>query len=142
MNTIAVIPARGGSKGIPGKNIKNVAGRPLIAYSIEAALQSLAVDRVNVSTDDEVIANISKANRAEVNLRPSDISGDLASSDSALLHVLQVLAEKEQYQPDIDGTVQALLQFQSQAERKQCYTSFISSRKSTTGIIFAGPFDL
>lgn len=125
MNAIAVIPARGGSKGIPGKNIKNVAGRPLIVYSIKAALQAEVIDRVIVSTDDQAIANVSEANGAEVIIRPSEISGDEASSESALLHVLDVLARKENYQPDlliflqctspltlaedIDGTVQELI---------------------------------
>jgi N-acylneuraminate cytidylyltransferase len=125
MNTIAVIPARGGSKGIPGKNIKNLVGQPLIAYSIYAALQAQSVDRVIVSTDDQAIADISEENGAEVIWRPADISGDLASSEAALLHVLQELDEKEHYRPDllvflqctspltlpedIDGTVQALL---------------------------------
>jgi len=126
MKTIAVIPARGGSKGIPGKNIKNVAGRPLISYSIEAASKAQSINRVIVSTDDQAIADISEENGAEIIWRPADIAGDLASSESALLHVLQVLNEKEDYQPDllvflqctspltqpedIDGTVQALLQ--------------------------------
>jgi N-acylneuraminate cytidylyltransferase len=126
MKTIAVIPARGGSKGIPGKNIKNIAGQPLIAYSIKAALEAKCVDRVIVSTDDQAIADIAEANGAEVISRPTEISGDLASSESALLHVLQVLNEKEGFQPDmlvflqctspltlpedIDGTVQALIQ--------------------------------
>jgi N-acylneuraminate cytidylyltransferase len=126
MKTIAVIPARGGSKGIPGKNIKNIAGQPLIAYSIKAALETKCVDRVIVSTDDQAIADIAEANGAEVIFRPTEISGDLASSESALLHVLQVLNEKEGFQPDmlvflqctspltlsedIDGTVKALIQ--------------------------------
>ncbi len=126
MKTIAVIPARGGSKGIPGKNIKEVVGQPLIVYSIKAALEAELVDRVIVSTDDQAIADVSIQYGAEVILRPSDISGDLASSESALLHVLEVLKEKEGYQSDllvflqctspltlpedIDGTVQALIQ--------------------------------
>lgn len=126
MKIISVIPARGGSKGIPGKNIKKVAGRPLIGYSIDAALQAEFVDRVIVSTDEQAIANVAEASGAEVILRPALLSGDLASSESALLHVLQRLDEKENYQPDllvflqctspltlpedIDGTVQALIQ--------------------------------
>ena len=123
--TIAVIPARGGSKGIPGKNIQDLCGKPLIAYSIEAALQAEMVDRVIVSTDDQEIAEVSRKYGAEVIQRPRDISGDLASSESALLHVLEELDRKEQYSPDllvflqctssltlpadIDGTVKALL---------------------------------
>jgi len=125
MTTIAVIPARGGSKGIPGKNIKDIAGKPLIAYSIKAALDADCVDRVIVSTDDQAIGDIAIANGAEAIKRPEEISGDFASSESALLHVLKVLNERESFKPemlvflqctspltlaeDIDGTVQALL---------------------------------
>lgn len=123
---LSVIPARGGSKGIPGKNICEVSGKPLIAYSIEAALQAKLVDRVVVSTNDQVIADVSEKYGAEVVLRPDAISGDLASSESALLHVLDVLAREENYHPDlliflqctspltlpvdIDGTIRVLLE--------------------------------
>ncbi|WP_446918070.1 acylneuraminate cytidylyltransferase family protein, partial [Klebsiella pneumoniae] len=73
MSNLAIIPARGGSKGIPGKNIKNIAGKPLIAWSIEHALQSESIDRVIVSTDSEEIAKIARDFGAEVPfLRPSE----------------------------------------------------------------------
>lgn len=88
MKNIVVIPGRGGSKGIPKKNIQELCGKPLIAYSIEAALQAEKVNRVVVSTDDQKIAKVSRKYGAEVILRPTDISGDFASSESALLHVL------------------------------------------------------
>ena len=74
MSNLAIIPARGGSKGIPGKNIKNIAGKPLIVWSIEHALQSESIDRVIVSTDSEEIAKIAKDFGAEVPfLRPSEL---------------------------------------------------------------------
>ncbi|MCI5227322.1 MAG: acylneuraminate cytidylyltransferase family protein, partial [Candidatus Electrothrix sp. AX2] len=73
MKNIAIIPARGGSKGIPQKNIKNLCGKPLIAYSIEAALQATSLDRVIVSTDDQEIAKASRQYGAEVIQRPDDI---------------------------------------------------------------------
>lgn len=63
---LAIIPARGGSKGLPGKNLKNLSGKPLIAYTIEAALNSKYVDRVIVNTDDKLIANISRQYGAEI----------------------------------------------------------------------------
>ena len=85
---IAIIPARGGSKGIPGKNIKDLHGKPLIAYSIENALKTPEVDAVYVSTDDTRIADVSAQYGAEIINRPPDISGDKASSESALAHVL------------------------------------------------------
>lgn len=91
---VAIIPARGGSKGLPGKNILPLAGKPLIVWSVEQALSARSVDRVIVSTDDEEIASISKLAGAEVIYRPMAISGDEASSESALRHVLDTLSEQ------------------------------------------------
>lgn len=122
---LAIIPARGGSKGIPRKNIRILNGKPLLAYSIEQALQTPAITRVVVSTDDPEIAAVAQQYGAEVVWRPAEISGDTASSESALLHVLDHLAQTEGYEPelvvflqctapltlaeDISGTIQALL---------------------------------
>lgn len=87
MSTVAFIPARGGSKGVPGKNIKLIAGKPLIAWSIEQALQSALVDRVVVSTDCQKIAECARKYGAEVPfMRPAEISGDTATTESAMLH--------------------------------------------------------
>jgi len=92
MRTLCIIPARAGSKGIPGKNIIDVKGKPLIAYSIEPALQLKDQDlitKVLVSTDSEDIANISKFCGAEVPfLRPAEISGDTAKSIDFIKHAL------------------------------------------------------
>lgn len=93
---VAIIPARGGSKGLPGKNIRPLAGKPLIVWSIDQALSSSSVNRVIVSTDDEEIASISESAGAEVIYRPASISGDTASSESALRHVLDTLAERDE----------------------------------------------
>lgn len=101
MKVITIIPARGGSKGILGKNITHLVGKPLLSYTIEAALKAETVNRVVVSTDDTAIADVATRCGAEVVKRPVDISGDTASSESALLHVLDVLNEEENYQPDI-----------------------------------------
>ncbi len=125
MNCLAIIPARGGSKGIPRKNVRPLSGVPLIAHNIQQAHASRYVNRLVVSTDDPEIASIAQEYGAEVVWRPAEISGDEASSESALLHVLETLQEREGYQPeilvflqctspltlaeDIDGTVQALL---------------------------------
>ena len=77
MKTIAIIPARGGSKSVPRKNIRNICGKPLIYYSIKTALDSKKIDRVIVSTDDEEIGDIAKEYGAEVPfIRPSNISDD------------------------------------------------------------------
>lgn len=91
MRTVAIIPARGGSKGIPGKNIKPLGGIPLVARSIRAAIAASSVDEVYVSTDDTRIVETARLWGAGVVDRPAEISGDQASSESALLHAIDVL---------------------------------------------------
>ena len=91
---LALIPARGGSKGIPGKNLQKVGGVPLICRSIRAAQASNAVGRVMVSTDDDAIAAAAEAEGAGVIRRPAAIASDTASSESALLHALELLEQQ------------------------------------------------
>ncbi|MEZ9596530.1 pseudaminic acid cytidylyltransferase [Shewanella sp. 10N.261.52.F9] len=97
---VAIIPARGGSKRIPRKNIKHFNGKPIIAYSIEAALQSGCFDRVIVSTDDSEIAEVAKQYGAEVPFkRPANIADDYATTLMVIEHALNVLAlDGVQYQ--------------------------------------------
>lgn len=95
MTTVVFIPVRGGSKGVPKKNIKLIAGKPLVAWSIEQALAADLVDEVFVSTDCPEIASISKSHGAQVPfLRPEDISSDGASTESAMLHFCDWLASQ------------------------------------------------
>ena len=89
---LALIPARGGSKGIPGKNLQKVDGVSLVGRSVQAALASNRVSRVVVSTDDDAIAAAARSHGAEVVRRPEHLAGDTASSESALLHALEQLA--------------------------------------------------
>jgi CMP-N-acetylneuraminic acid synthetase len=99
---LAIIPARGGSKSIPRKNIRNFAGHPLIAYSIAAGLAAKTVDRVIVSTDDEEIAAIARRYGAETPfLRPPEISQDDTPDLPVFHHTLTWLGENERYRPDI-----------------------------------------
>jgi len=99
---LAIIPARGGSKGLPDKNIRALAGHPLIAYSIKAALQSPSVSRVIVSTDSEIIACIAKSYGAEVPfMRPSNLAQDLSTDLDVFSHALQWLKTYENYNPDL-----------------------------------------
>ncbi len=96
-NTLAIIPARGGSKGLPRKNVRLLGGIPLIAHTIQAALKS-RIERVIVSTDDEEIAEISREWGAEVPfLRPPEYSTDQSTSLSVLLHALHYMEKQEQY---------------------------------------------
>lgn len=102
MKALALIPARGGSKSIPRKNIRLFAGHPLIAYSIAAARSAGLVERVIVSTDDEEIASISRQYGAETPfLRPPEYSQDATPDLPVFEHALHWLAEHEGYQPDL-----------------------------------------
>ena len=101
MKIISIIPARGGSKSIPKKNLIDFLGVPLIAKTIHQSIASQKVNRTIVSTDNKEISDVSKKNGAEVIRRPSNISGDEATTESALLHVLDVLKQQENYLPDI-----------------------------------------
>ena len=99
---LALIPARGGSKGIPRKNIRNFAGYPLIAWSIAAAKQSKSVTRVIVSTDDEEIASAAREFGAETPfLRPAKFAEDNTTDLPVFEHALQWLVENENYHPEI-----------------------------------------
>ncbi len=138
MKALAIIPARGGSKTIPRKNVLPLAGKPLIAHTILAARHAQHIGRVIVSTDDAEIGAISTAYGAEVVWRPAAISGDTASSESALLHVLDQLHAQDDSVPawtvflqctspltlpaDIDATVQAVLD--AEAETGLAVTPF------------------
>ena len=101
-SVLAIIPARGGSKSIPRKNIKLLGGKPLIAYTIEEALKSKYIHRIILSTDDKEIAKVAVDYGAEVPfLRPKDLAKDTSSSLSVILHALGYLKREENYSPDI-----------------------------------------
>ena len=124
--TVAVIPARGGSKGLPGKNLQTVGGIPLVVRAIRACQSSSQINLVSVSTDDDEIALTSINAGAKVIRRPAYLSTDTATSESALLHAIAELAS-EGIQPtalalvqcttpfidstDIDGTIELLRSF-------------------------------
>jgi YrbI family 3-deoxy-D-manno-octulosonate 8-phosphate phosphatase len=112
---VAIIPARGGSKGVPRKNLQPVGGVPLVQRAIHAAQAAEGIDLVVVSTDDAEIAAVSEAAGARVVRRPTELSGDTASSESAILHALDVL-EREGVTPEIVAFLQATSPFiQSEA---------------------------
>src|SRR3989344_3547809 len=99
MKIIGVIPARGGSKSIPKKNLREFCGKPLIAWSILSAKES-KLDRVIVSTDDLEIASIAEGHGAEVIMRPAELAIDTIGIEPTLKHVYETLKEKEGYQAD------------------------------------------
>ena len=89
---LAIIPARGGSKGIPRKNIKFLDGKPLIAYTIEAALQAKSVNKVIVSTEDQEIAEIAKKYGAEIPfMRPKKFATDTSSAPDVYIYTIRQL---------------------------------------------------
>lgn len=104
---LALIPVRGGSKGIPHKNIQLIRGKPLLAYSIEHALHTPTVTRVIVSTDGPEIAAVATELKVEVVWRPTELSTDTATSESALLHALDYLRDTEGYEPELVIFLQA-----------------------------------
>lgn len=106
MEVLAIIPVRGGSKGIPGKNIKPLAGKPLVAYTIEAAHNSKYITRTVVSTESSKIKDICLALGAEVIDRPEELARDETKTAPVLLQVVESL-EKQGYKPDVVILLQA-----------------------------------
>jgi CMP-N-acetylneuraminic acid synthetase len=102
MEILAVIPARGGSKGLPRKNVRNFLGRPLVWWSVDAACRGRRVTRVVVSTDDEEIASVARAAGAEVPFRrPPELAGDRVPDLPVFEHVLEWLRRAEGYDPEL-----------------------------------------
>lgn len=102
---LCVIPARGGSKGVPRKNIRLVNDRPLLAYALDAALRSGVIDRVVVSTEDKEIADVARSLGAEVVDRPVELASDSAKTEPVMEHALRIL-EKKGYHPDYISLIQ------------------------------------
>ncbi|MEK7078209.1 MAG: acylneuraminate cytidylyltransferase family protein [Patescibacteria group bacterium] len=107
MKILGIITARGGSKGIPGKNIKDLCGQPLIAYTIKAAQESGVFDRLILSTDDQKIADVAKKYNVEVPfIRPAELAQDGTPHLPVLQHAISWLKENENYQPDVVALLQ------------------------------------
>ena len=106
MDIFCIIPARGGSKGVPKKNIRPFLGRPLITHSIDYARQASQVSAVFVSTDDAEISQIARTAGAEIIPRPAELSGDTATTESAITHACQWWQEQGR-NPDIIVLLQA-----------------------------------
>ena len=128
---IAIIPARGGSKGLPGKNIKELCGKPLIAWSIEAGLGSKYTDEVMVTTDSDEVASIARAFGASVPfMRPTELASDTSTSFEAIKHAIEFyeneLQKKFDYivlleptsplreKDDIDGMIEKIISMEDQ----------------------------
>jgi len=113
MKILGIIPARGGSKGVPGKNIRPLAGQPLIAYTIHAAIAS-GIDEIIVSTDDQVIASVAQLYGARVPfMRPAELSSDTAKSIDVAIHGLNTLEQIHNCQFDAVILLQPTAPFRS-----------------------------
>ncbi len=111
---LGLITARGGSKSIPGKNVKELAGKPLIAWTIEAALNSRHLDRTVVSTDDPEIFSVSKQWGADTPfIRPAELAGDLSSHIGVVLHALEWLKVNDNFVPEYVMLLQPTVSFRT-----------------------------
>ncbi len=128
---LGLIPARGGSKGVPGKNIKRINGKPLIAWTIERALESRRLDKVVVSTDSGEIARIAREKGAEILMRPAGLATDTASTQAVMEHALQ------NYPSDILVLLQPTSPYRSEGLIDACIDEFIENQYDSlaTGFI-------
>lgn len=130
---VATIPARGGSKGVPNKNIKLIEGYPLIAYSIMSALLSKQVDRVIVSTDSEEIAEVSKKFGAEVPfLRPSEYAQDNSPDDAHINHTIEWFEKNEQCFPNLLVHLRPTTPMRDPKLIDEAITKFINNPEATS----------
>lgn len=128
---LAIIPARGGSKGILGKNLKEVNGKPLIAWSIEHALSSPEIQQVIVSTDNEEIARVSEDYGAEVPfIRPIDLAQDATPTEPVLIHALDFY-EKQGYFFDAVILLQPTSPFRKQSTLSKAIKEFENSNSDS-----------
>ena len=140
MNILAVIPARGGSKGIPGKNIKLLAGKPLIAYSIEAASKSRLINRIFVSTDDDKIKQISKKYGAEIIKRPKEMAKDDSPTMDSIIHVLNNL-EKKGFVTDIVVLLQPTSPLRTHEDVDNAINLFIKNKDKCDSLVSVCEYD-
>lgn len=135
MKIHTIIPARGGSKGIPRKNVISVAGKPLIAWTIEQSLRSKRVEKTYVSTDDSQIADISVKYGAEIIWRPEDLCSDVASTESAVLHTLSYIQQEKEEQADAVVLLQATSPLRKADDIDKAIEKFIDEKADS---LFSG----
>jgi CMP-N,N'-diacetyllegionaminic acid synthase len=122
MRTVAIIPARGGSKGLSRKNVREFAGRPLIVHTIQHALGAPQVDAVYVSTEDAEIAAVAREAGATVIDRPAELAGDAATTESAVEHALSVIEPA----PDVVCLLQATSPLRPEHALQEALEKFVA----------------
>jgi CMP-N,N'-diacetyllegionaminic acid synthase len=128
MNTLGVITARGGSKGLPGKNIKELGGKPLLAWSIEAAQKSKQLDRLILSTEDEEIANVGRKYNIDVPFkRPNELAGDTTHTPDILINALDEMEKIDGVKYDVIVLLQPTVPFRRSEHIDNVIEKFESS---------------
>jgi len=129
MKTLGIIPARGGSKRVPGKNIRLLYDKPLIAYTIETSLLSECIDRVVVSTDDAQIAEVGLQYGAEVPfIRPKELAEDSTPDQPVLQHALSWLKKNENWYPEVVFILRPTTPFKTEAIIKEVFMMIESTQ--------------
>ena len=138
---LSIIPARGGSKGIPRKNLKKILDKPLIAYTIEASLKSKYITRTMLSSEDDEILSVAKEFGSEVIKRPDELAQDVTKTIPVMIDVVTRLKEKEDYKPDYvvllqptcplrdENYIDSAFEYYFEAEKKgydSCFSAFDS----------------
>ena len=137
---LAIVPARGGSKGLPDKNILPLAGHPLISYSIRAGLVTPSITRVIVSTDSERIAAISRSYGAEVPFRrPDELAQDHSTDLEVFGHALHWLREHENYQPDLVVQLRPTSPIRFVNDLEACIQRMLSSEADSLRVVTPAP---
>lgn len=132
MKATAFIFARGGSKGLPGKNIRHLAGKPLIAWSIEHALEVKRIDRVFVSTDSEQIADIARDYGAEIPfIRPKELAQDDSPEWLSWQHALSYLLDTDSVLPDVMVSIPATAPLRLSCDIENCLDEFAKGEVDT-----------
>lgn len=132
VDMIAIIPARGGSKGVPGKNIKELCGKPLIAYTIEAAKSVKEIERVIVNTDDVKIAEVAKKYGAEVPfMRPEYLATDTAAAPDVYIHAIETLMQESDVTIDKFMVLLPTAPFRSGKHIKEAMELFYKEKAET-----------
>ncbi len=140
MEVLAVIPARGGSKGLVKKNTLPLAGHPLIAYSIQAAHDAKLITRTIVNTDAEYIATEARKYRAEIPfMRPAELAGDFTTDLEVFIHTLQWLREKENYIPDYVVQLRPTSPVRPVGIVDQCIQKLIDSDADSIRVVTKAP---
>ena len=136
MVALAVIPARGGSKSVPLKNIKKLCGKPLLAYTVQSAKESMSINRLVVSTDHPQIAQVAREFNTEVITRPAELATDEAPTEWALLHVLDELKRMYGFEPDIVLTLEPTSPFRTPRLIDRCVEVFkTTDADSVIGVV-------